>query len=71
MTADDTADTGARPATHGTTVSAAAKDDTPAGFDKHGAWVSSVARHNHGQGEGREGGQDALGRTHQYPTWCL
>lgn len=34
---------------HGTAVSDAAQADTPAGWDNHGAWVSSIARQNHGQ----------------------
>jgi hypothetical protein len=35
--------------THGAVVSAAAQAATPAGFDNHGAYVSSIARQNHGQ----------------------
>ena len=34
---------------HGTAVSDAAQAETPAGWDNHGAWVSSIARQNHGQ----------------------
>jgi hypothetical protein len=36
------------PDNHGKTVSEAAQATTPAGFDNHGAWVSSVAKQNHG-----------------------
>ena len=33
---------------HGATVSAAAQAETPEGFDNHGAYVSPVAKANHG-----------------------
>jgi hypothetical protein len=36
------------PDNHGKAVSEAAQATTPAGFANHGAWVSSVARQNHG-----------------------
>jgi hypothetical protein len=39
---------GVHPDNHGKTVSEAAQTTTPAGFDNHGAWVSSVAKQNHG-----------------------
>lgn len=35
--------------THGAIVSVAAHAVTPTGFDNHGAYVSSIARTNHGQ----------------------
>jgi len=38
----------AHPDNHGKTVSEAAHTATPAGFANHGAWVSSVAKQNHG-----------------------
>jgi hypothetical protein len=38
----------AHPDNHGKTVSEAAQTATPAGFANHGAWVSSVAKQNHG-----------------------
>lgn len=42
---------GPHPDNHGKTVSEAAHAATPAGFDNHGAYVSSIARKNHGHGE--------------------
>lgn len=59
--AEDPDDTADRPVTHGTTVSAAAKGVTPAGFDNHGAYVSSVARDNHGQVTSAEARPDTAG----------
>ena len=40
--------TAEHPDNHGKLVSEAAQTATPAGFDNHGAWVSSVAKQNHG-----------------------
>ena len=39
------------PDNHGKTVSEAAHASTPSGFDNHGAYVSSIARTNHGHGK--------------------
>lgn len=38
-----------RPRNHGWFVSQAANGDTPAGFDRHGAYVSSIARSDQGK----------------------
>jgi hypothetical protein len=46
--ATGTSDTTPPAGTHGALVSAAAQTATPAGFDNHGAYVSSIARQNHG-----------------------
>jgi hypothetical protein len=40
---------GTHPDNHGADVSAAAKTQTPAGFDNHGQYVRSIATANHGQ----------------------
>ena len=47
-TPDAGAPAGQHPDNHGKTVSEAAQAVTPAGFANHGAWVSSVAKQNHG-----------------------
>ena len=47
-TPDAGGQTGEHPDNHGKLVSDAAHADTPAGFANHGAWVSSVAKANHG-----------------------
>jgi hypothetical protein len=44
----DTADTTTHPDNHGKLVSEAAHLTTPAGFRNHGAYVSSIARGDHG-----------------------
>jgi hypothetical protein len=36
------------PVNHGCVVSLAAHTATPSGFKNHGAWVSSIAKNNHG-----------------------
>jgi hypothetical protein len=43
-----TTDTAPQAGTHGAIVSAAAQATTPTGFANHGAYVSSIARQNHG-----------------------
>jgi hypothetical protein len=49
---DATTGTGApHPDNHGKTVSEAAHATTPAGFANHGAYVSSIAKLNHGHGK--------------------
>lgn len=60
--ADDPNDQGDRPVTHGTTVSVAAKGETPGSVDNHGAYVSSVARVNHGQEIAAEARPDTAGK---------
>jgi hypothetical protein len=47
-TADTTTDTTTHPDNHGKLVSEAAHLTTPAGFRNHGAYVSSIARGDHG-----------------------
>jgi hypothetical protein len=47
-TPDAGAPAGQHPDNHGKTVSEAAQAVTPAGFANHGAWVSSIAKQNHG-----------------------
>lgn len=42
---------GEHPDNHGKLVSEAAKTETPAGFDSHGAWVRSVAKDNRGHSD--------------------
>jgi hypothetical protein len=42
---------GPHPDNHGKTVSEAAHATTPAGFANHGAYVSSIAKLNHGHGK--------------------
>ena len=42
--------TNPHPDNHGTAVSEAAQGATPSGFANHGAYVSSIARANHGHG---------------------
>jgi hypothetical protein len=46
---DTDANAGTHPDNHGKTVSEAAQATTPAGFDNHGAYVSSIAKQNAGQ----------------------
>jgi hypothetical protein len=48
-TPDAGSPTGEHPDNHGKLVSEAAQTATPTGFANHGAWVSSVAKQNHGQ----------------------
>ena len=48
---DATTGTTSHPDNHGKTVSEAAQASTPPGFDNHGAYVSSIARTDHGQGK--------------------
>jgi hypothetical protein len=51
----DDADADGAPDNHGTLVSEAARMDTPEAFDgRHGAFVSCVARMNHGHDDGTE-----------------
>ena len=58
---------GERKANHGLSVSEAAKDETPDGYDNHGQYVSSVARDDAGKPEASASGQEnaaaAPGRT--------
>ena len=44
------------PDNHGKLVSEAAQGATPAGFANHGAYVRTVARANHGHGQGTNAG---------------
>ena len=48
---DATTGTTSHPDNHGKTVSEGAQASTPPTFDNHGAYVSSIARKNHGHGE--------------------
>jgi hypothetical protein len=79
-TTDDTGDTGDHCATdprtlddaalaalnHGAIVCWAAHQDTPEGFDNHGAWVSSWAKDNHGHADSGDAaaGAASTGRGH-------
>ena len=47
-----------RPHNHGWFVSQAANADTPAGFDNHGAYVSSIARSDAGKPDAAANGAD-------------
>lgn len=54
----DTATNADRPHNHGWFVSQAANADTPAGFDSHGAYVSSIARSDAGKPDAAASGAD-------------
>jgi hypothetical protein len=58
---------GQRKANHGLSVSEAATEETPDGYDNHGQYVSTVARDDAGKPEASAGGQEnaaaAPGRT--------
>lgn len=57
------------PDNHGAAVSAAARTTTPAGFDNHGAYVSSIALDNAGQATAKEHRQTPTVPTiPQHPT---
>jgi hypothetical protein len=62
-TAEDEEDEEAatRPENHGWFVSQAAQAETPAGYDNHGAWVSSVARSDEGKPEAAADGEATAG----------
>ena len=47
----DAADAAEHPDNHGLLVSEAAKGETPAGFDNHGAYVRTIAQDNHGHSD--------------------
>ena len=55
---DETAGNADRPHNHGWFVSQAANADTPAGFDNHGAYVSSIARGDDGKPDSAATGAD-------------
>ena len=52
------------PDNHGLLVSAAAKTGPQVGFPNHGAYVSSIARQNHGHGAAPETTHGKSGATH-------